>query len=152
VHTIAWHWQGPWPVKRQTISLDREDAPRQEKPQLSLLQAMSFHESRRGLDALTDLPSVSKGLWPWFWLLTLIVTVHCSSSHDTKSRDSSVGIALGYGLDDRVRYLAGARNFFSSPPRQERLWGPPSLYPMGTRGCFLGGKADGLWSWPLTSI
>jgi hypothetical protein len=31
-----------------------------------------------------------------------------------KSRDSSVGIALGYGLDDRgsrIRFPAGARNF-----------------------------------------
>jgi hypothetical protein len=47
-----------------------------------------------------------------------------------KSRDSSVGIALGYGLDDRgsrVRFPVGAAEFFSSPPRPELLWGPPSL-------------------------
>jgi hypothetical protein len=33
-----------------------------------------------------------------------------------KSRDNSLGIALGYGLDDRgsrVRFLAGAGNFSS---------------------------------------
>jgi hypothetical protein len=28
----------------------------------------------------------------------------------------------------------------------------PASYPMGTRGSFLGGKATGAWSWPLTSI
>jgi hypothetical protein len=36
------------------------------------------------------------------------------SYHNTKSRDSSVDIALGYGLDDRgcrVRFPAGAGNF-----------------------------------------
>jgi hypothetical protein len=45
-----------------------------------------------------------------------------------KSRDSSVGIALGYGLDNqgsRIRFPAGAGNF--SPPHPERIWGPPSL-------------------------
>jgi hypothetical protein len=44
-----------------------------------------------------------------------------------KSRDSSVGIALGYGLDgrgSRVRFPAGGWEFFPSPPRPERLWGP----------------------------
>jgi hypothetical protein len=45
---------------------------------------------------------------------------------------SSVGIVLGYGLDDRgstVRSLAGAGNFFFFflPPRPERLWGSPDL-------------------------
>jgi len=28
----------------------------------------------------------------------------------------------------------------------------PASYPMGTGGSFLGGKAAGSWSWPLTSI
>jgi hypothetical protein len=28
----------------------------------------------------------------------------------------------------------------------------PASYPMGTRGSFRGGKAAGVWSWPLTSI
>jgi hypothetical protein len=45
----------------------------------------------------------------------------------SKSRDSSVGVALGYGLDDRgsrVRFPAWAGDLFSSPPRPERLWGP----------------------------
>jgi hypothetical protein len=51
-----------------------------------------------------------------------------------ESRDSSVGIELGYGLDDRgsrVRFPAGAGNFSLPPPRPERLWGPPSLLSNG---------------------
>jgi hypothetical protein len=42
--------------------------------------------------------------------------------------DSIVGIATGYGLDDRgvgVRVPVGSR-IFSSPRRPDRLWGPPS--------------------------
>jgi hypothetical protein len=43
------------------------------------------------------------------------------------SRDSAVGIATGYELDDRgvgVRVPVGAR-IFTSPCRPDRLWGPP---------------------------
>jgi hypothetical protein len=71
------------------------------------------------------------------------------------SRDSSVGIALGYGLDDRgsrVRFPAGVGNF-SLHHRVHNVSGVhPASYPMGTRGSFPGGKAAGAWSWPLTSI
>jgi hypothetical protein len=69
-----------------------------------------------------------------------------------KSRDSSVGIALGYGLDDqgsRVRFQAGAGNF-SLHRVQNGSGTHPASYPMGTRGS--GDKAAGAWSWPLTSI
>jgi hypothetical protein len=60
-------------------------------------------------------------------------------SYYVKSRDSSVGIALGYGLDylgSRVRFPVGAENFLSSPPRPERLWGPLSLLSNGYQGFF----------------
>jgi hypothetical protein len=63
------------------------------------------------------------------------------------SRDSSVGIVTGYGLDDRmigVPFLAGAGNFFSSPPRTDRLVAYPASYPMGTGVSFPGGKASGV--------
>jgi hypothetical protein len=72
-----------------------------------------------------------------------------------KSRDSSVGIALGYGPDDRgsrVRFPAGAGNF-SLHHRFHKGSGPnQASYPMGTKGSFPGGKAAGAWGWPLTSI
>jgi hypothetical protein len=63
-----------------------------------------------------------------------------------KSRDSSVGIALGYGLDDRgsrVRFLAGARNFFLHHRVKNGSGAHPDSYPMGTRGFSLGGNAAG---------
>jgi hypothetical protein len=48
-------------------------------------------------------------------------------------RDSVVGIATGYELDDLevgVRVLLGPR-FFSSPRRPDRLCGPPNLLSNG---------------------
>jgi hypothetical protein len=62
------------------------------------------------------------------------------------SRDSSVGIALGYGLDDRgsrVRFSAGAGTFSLHHRVQTGSGAHPASYPMGTRGAFLGVKAAG---------
>jgi hypothetical protein len=72
-----------------------------------------------------------------------------------ESRDSSVGIALGYGLDDRgsrVRFPAGAWNFSLHHRVQYGSRVHPASYPMGTRSFFPGGKAAGAWTWPLTSV
>jgi hypothetical protein len=66
----------------------------------------------------------------------------------SKSRDSSVGIALGYGLDDwgsRVRFPAGAGNFSLHHRVQNGSGAHPTSYPMGTKGPFpwrLGCEAD----------
>jgi hypothetical protein len=76
-------------------------------------------------------------------------------STSRSSHDSSVGIALGYGLDDRssrVRFPAGAGNVSLHHRVQNGSGAHPASYPMGTRGSFPGGKAAGAWSWPLTSI
>jgi len=43
-----------------------------------------------------------------------------------------VGIAAGYGLDDRGSILGGKWEFFSSTPRPDLLWGPSNGY----RGLF----------------
>jgi hypothetical protein len=56
------------------------------------------------------------------------------------SHDSSVGIALGYGLDDqgsRVRFPAGAGIFlYITSLRLEQLWGPPILLSNGYQELF----------------
>jgi hypothetical protein len=61
-------------------------------------------------------------------------------------QDSSVGVATGYGLDDRiilVRFPAGAGNFCLRHHVQTGPGTHPASYPMGT-GCTLpGDKAAG---------
>jgi hypothetical protein len=62
----------------------------------------------------------------------------------SQSRDSSVGIALGYGLDDRgsrVRFPTGAANFSLHHRVQNGSAAYPGFYSMGNRGSFPGGKA-----------
>jgi hypothetical protein len=62
------------------------------------------------------------------------------------SRCSSVGIALGYGLDDRgsrVQFPEGTGNFSLHHRVQNGSGAHPASYPMGTRGSFPGGKAVG---------
>jgi hypothetical protein len=81
-------------------------------------------------------------------------TVYCRTDYINKSRDSSVGIALGYVLDDRgsrVRFPTGAGNFSLHHRVQNGSGAHPASYPRGTRGSFPGGKAAGAWSWPFTS-
>jgi hypothetical protein len=53
-----------------------------------------------------------------------------------KSRDSSVGVATDYGLDDRGSIPSSGSEFFSSPPSPDGLWGPPSLLSNGYQGLF----------------
>jgi hypothetical protein len=63
------------------------------------------------------------------------------------SRDSSVGIELGYVLDDRgsrVRLPAGTGNFSLHHRVQNGSGAHSASYPMGTRGSFLGVKRP--WS------
>jgi hypothetical protein len=71
---------------------------------------------------------------------TVIVTLNCNYSVNLinfhRSRSSVVGIATGYGLDDRgvgVRVPVGSR-IFSSPNRPDRLSGLPNLLSNGYRG------------------
>jgi hypothetical protein len=62
------------------------------------------------------------------------------------SRDSSGGIALSYGLDDRgstVRFPVGAGNFSLHHRLQDGSGAHPASYPVGTRASFPGGKATG---------
>jgi hypothetical protein len=61
---------------------------------------------------------------------------------NSQSNDSSVGVALGYGLDDqgsRVQFLMRAGNFFLHHCIQNSSGAHPASYPMSTRGSFPGG-------------
>jgi hypothetical protein len=63
-----------------------------------------------------------------------------------KSRDSSVSIALGYGLNyqgSRAQFPVEAGNFSLHHHVQKGSGAHPASYPMGTRGSFPGGKAAG---------
>jgi hypothetical protein len=83
---------------------------------------------------------------------------HCPHPHGAliatcRGRGGVVGIAIGYGLDDRevgVRVLVGPR-IFSFPRRPDLLWGPPNLLSNWYHGIFPEGKAAGAWNWLLTS-
>jgi hypothetical protein len=62
------------------------------------------------------------------------------------SRDSSVGIAFGYGMGDRgsrVRFPVWAGNYFPHHHVQNGSGAHPTSYPMGIRGSFPGDKATG---------
>jgi hypothetical protein len=51
-------------------------------------------------------------------------------------RDSSVGIAMGYGVDAQVSITGRGKRFFSTPQRPDQLWGPDSLLSNGYLGLF----------------
>jgi hypothetical protein len=74
-----------------------------------------------------------------------VVKKHCERKG--RSRDSSVGIATGYGLDDRGS-IPGSERFFSTQQRPDRIWGPPSLPSNGCQGSnkdsFPGGGGRGV--------
>jgi hypothetical protein len=73
-----------------------------------------------------------------------IVTFNFELSSSTDdNRDSSVGIELGYGLDDRgsrARFPAGAGNFSFHYRVQNGSGANPASYPMRARGSFPGVK------------
>jgi hypothetical protein len=65
---------------------------------------------------------------------------------DEKSRDSSVGIALGYGLKNRssrVQFPVGAGNFTLHQRVQKSSGAHPASYSMGTGVPSLGAKRPG---------
>jgi len=67
----------------------------------------------------------------------------------------SVGIATGYGLDDRMIGLwfpEESGNFSLHHRVQTGPEAHPDSYTVGTEGYFPGGKAAVTWSWPFTSI
>jgi hypothetical protein len=78
----------------------------------------------------------------------IFVLIHIGA--ETENLDGSVGIATGYGLDDRmidVRFPGGGPGNFSFRHHVQTGSGAyPASYPMGTRGSFPGDKAAEAWS------
>jgi hypothetical protein len=79
-------------------------------------------------------------------VLSQMNPVHALKSYFNHIRfnfDSSVGIALGYRLDDwgsRVRFPPGTGNFYIHYRVQTGYGAHPGSYAMGTRGSFPGVK------------
>jgi hypothetical protein len=74
------------------------------------------------------------------------MAIFCMSVISKESRDSSVGIALDYALDDRgskVRFPAGAGNFSLHHRVQNGSGSHLASFPMGTSGPFPRVKAAG---------
>jgi hypothetical protein len=86
-------------------------------------------------------------MWEPQPLATIRATTACHGdsfnflSRRKRSRDSSLGIAMGHSLDGRGS-LPGKGNLFSSCPKcPDRLFGPPSLLANEYPGLFLQGTS-----------
>jgi hypothetical protein len=69
-----------------------------------------------------------------------------------ESRDSAVGIANGYGLDDQGAevWVPVGQEFLLLHVVQIDTGAHPASYPLGTGGFFRESKAAGAWSCPFT--
>jgi hypothetical protein len=78
--------------------------------------------------------------------LKIVIVMKCCVRNLPRVLLRSVGIALGYGLDDRgsrVRFPEGAGNFSFHHRVQKGSGAHTASYPMGTRGSFPESKAAG---------
>jgi hypothetical protein len=74
----------------------------------------------------------------FFQVLILELILLCSNAEPLGGQKSVVGIAIGYGPDNkgfRVQAPVGLR-ICSPPHRPDKLWGPPNLLPNGYLGLF----------------
>jgi len=79
-------------------------------------------------------------------IIRLPVFYTCLEFGFTPGRDSSIGIAVGYGVDDRcsrVLFSAGAGNYSRHHRVQNGSRAHPAFYPLSIRGSFPDGKAAG---------
>jgi hypothetical protein len=60
--------------------------------------------------------------------------LHLLNGNYLMNRDSSVGTATGYGLNDWCSIPGRGKKLFTCPQCLDRLWGPPSLPCNGYEG------------------
>jgi hypothetical protein len=106
------------------------------KCKFSLICSFRYTERRKRFKR-KEKNCIDKRKWFWkkltFWGLLYTYLLLQFATPIAVSWDSVVGIATGYGLDDRgvgVRVSIGSR-IFSSPRRPDRFWGPSSLLSNG---------------------
>jgi hypothetical protein len=87
--------------------------------------------------------------WLFFLQMQLLLAIGDIPLQVNKIRDSwATGWMIGVlGFDSR----RGLGVFLFTTASRTTLGPHPASYPTVTRGSFPGGKADGEWSWPLTS-
>jgi hypothetical protein len=112
-------WHKDFSICRETA----EDKPRSgEQAQTSTMWGLSF---------------VKVDVWQVEWSPMNLLFMNLRSTK-LRIRDSAVGIATGYGLDDwgiGVRVPVGSR-IFSSPCSPDCFWGPPNFLSNGYRRAF----------------
>jgi hypothetical protein len=129
-------------TQRKEHSWNKWDYENRRTPVWVMMLTSAFVSFVSCFDACLDAVGVRPTLYALIWstLLpnhTTNINIFLLSLH-VRSRDSSVGIATGYELEDwgvGVRAPVGSR-IFSSPNRSDRLWGPPNLQSNGYRRLF----------------
>jgi hypothetical protein len=62
--------------------------------------------------------------------------IYVHTAKKQMSRDSSVSITTGYGLDSWGSIPSMGKRFVSTPQHPGQHWGPSSLLPNGSQGLF----------------
>jgi hypothetical protein len=73
--------------------------------------------------------------------------MRCQSASEIIEPGSSLGTVTGYGLDGKIQFLAGARDFPLLHSTQTGCGAHPTSYPVGTGVSFPRDKEAGVWSW-----
>jgi hypothetical protein len=83
----------------------------------------------------------------------LVVAIHFTCpEHCNRSRDTSVGIVMGYGLENRDFIPGRGKKLYLLHRVQTGLGANQAFCPVGTGGIFSADKAARVWRWPLTSM
>jgi hypothetical protein len=134
---LKWIWKkAKWDILRYYPKVYLEDCVKSRKTSFRL---GNLWECRTG--GKLDHRIIFEAGWQREKFQTYVTETE-SLSLESESRDSSVGIVLGYGLDDRgsrARFPADGGNFSLHYRVQNGSEAYPASHPMDTRGSFPGG-------------